>query len=158
VFLLFPIWLFLQGYLIHVQGRDVDIGKSSCSLFCFTLARALLSDTIDCTCNPELAATLMPPGNQTAYIPDPDVCGASPVMCSINSFAYSLYRRHMMPAVAAMVVAMLCVLGLLCLMSGTFARALTEYRKRGISRCSSADADMRVNASDDGSPKKGSMV
>lgn len=154
----FSLFCFLQGYLIHVQGRDVDIGKSSCSLFCFTLARAMLADTINCTCNPELAATLMPPGNQTAYIPDPEVCGGSPVMCSINSFAYSLYRHHMMPAVVAIVIAVLCVLGLLCLTSGAFARALAEHRKGNISRCSSADADMRVNGSDDGSPKKASMV
>jgi len=34
----------------------------------------------------------------------------------------------MLPAVAAMVIAMLCVLGLLCLTSGAFARALTEHR------------------------------
>ena len=34
----------VQGYLVHVNGRDVNIGSGTCSLFCFTLARAMLAE------------------------------------------------------------------------------------------------------------------
>lgn len=147
-----------QGYLVHVAGRDVNIGTSSCSLFCFTLARAMLADTIDCTCDDALAAQLMPPGNATADITDSLVCRATPVMCSINAYAFALYRQHMMPAVASIVVAVLLLLALLMLLSGTFGRATAEARRAAMSRCSSADADVRLGggAGDDSeSPRKG---
>lgn len=146
-----------QGYLVHVGDRDVDIGTSSCSLFCFTLARAMLADNIDCKCDASLAATMMPPGNETHYI-SRHTCSQTPVMCAINARAFSLYRSHMVPAVGAIVLAMLCVLCLLCLLSGTYARALSELRRADISRCSSTDADMAVTDVDGGSPRKGSGV
>lgn len=150
---------FLQGYLVHVAGRDVNIGKSSCSLFCFTLARAMLADTIDCTCNAELAQQLMPAGRKTADITDTQTCQSTPVMCSINAYAYSLFHRHMVPAVAAVVVATLCVLAMLMLMSGTFSRVLAEERSSNISRSSSADVHMRVDGSSgNNSPRKGAEV
>jgi hypothetical protein len=143
--------------LVHVNGRDVDIGSSTCSLFCFTLARAMLADTIDCTCNDKLAAQLMPPGNVTADITDPFTCGAAPVMCSINSIAFRMYRQHMKPALICAVITVMCLLGLLALVSGTHARLKTELRNgTGISRSSSADADMRISTgSDQGSDQGG---
>jgi hypothetical protein len=138
-----------QGYLVHVAGRDVDIGRSTCSLFCFTLARAMLADTIDCTCNDALAAKLMPPGNVTADISDTFTCSRSPVMCSINAYAFSLYKSHMKPALVAVVVCMLCVLAMLCLLSGTTARVSQQLQAReALSRSSSTDADLRVSTGD----------
>jgi hypothetical protein len=148
------------GYLVHVSGRDVNIGTSSCSLFCFTLARAMLADTIDCTCNAELAQQLMPAGGKTADIADTQICESTPVMCSINAYAYSLFHQHMVPAVAAVVVATLCVLALLMLMSGTFSRVLAEQRKGCVSRTSSADVQMRVDGESSGgnTPRKATEV
>lgn len=137
-----------QGYLVHVGDRDVNIGTSTCSLFCFTLARAMMADTIDCTCNEQLASQLMPPGNVTADITDSYTCSAAPVMCSINAQAFKLYKQHMKPAVIAVVVTVLCLLGLLSLVSGTHARIKNELRSGGsLSRTSSADADMRISTS-----------
>jgi len=138
-----------QGYLVHVNGRDVNIGKSTCSLFCFTLARAMLADTIDCTCNDELAGQMMPPGNTTALIQDPFSCSASPVMCSVNEVAFTLYKKHMKPAMAAVVITVMCLLGLLSLISGTHARLVMELRtSEPISRSSSAEADLRISTSE----------
>lgn len=133
-----------------MNGRDVNIGSSTCSLFCFTLARAMLADTIDCTCNEQLAAQMMPPGNVTADITDPVSCGSSPVMCSINAVAHRMYKQHMKPALVAVVISLLCLLGMLSLMSGTHARVKTELHKgSGISRTSSTDADMRISTGSD---------
>lgn len=146
------------GYLVHVMGRDVDIGTSACNLFCFTLARAMMSDSIDCTCDSNLAAQLMPAGNMTHDIADTGVCSSTPVMCSINAYAFTLYKRHMTPAVVCITLALLSLAGLLMLVSGTFARALTEQRSRSISRCSSADVQMRVDGSEDVTPRKGGDV
>jgi len=141
-----------QGYLVHVNGRDVNIGKSTCSLFCFTLARAMLADTIDCTCNDQLAGQMMPPGNITALIPDPFSCAASPVMCSVNEVAFTMYKKHMKPAMVAVVITVMCLLGLLSLISGTHARLVTELRTSApISRSSSAEADLRISTSEDDS-------
>jgi hypothetical protein len=135
-----------QGYLVHVNGRDINIGTSTCSLFCFTLARAMLADTIECTCNEQLAAQMMPPGNVTADIQDPISCSAAPVMCSINSVAFRMYKQHMKPALVAIVVTAMCLLGLLALVSASHARVKTELRSgSGISRSSSADADLRIS-------------
>jgi hypothetical protein len=117
--------LFVQGYLVHVDGRDVNIGTSSCSLFCFTLARAMLADNIDCTCNAALAVALLPPGNVTHDIKDAAMCARAPVMCSINAYAYSLFKTHMTPAVGGIVVALLSVAALLALASATAARAFS---------------------------------
>lgn len=149
-----------SGYLVHVAGRDVNIGKSSCSLFCFTLARAMLADTIDCTCNAELATQLMPAALKTNDITDTQTCQATPVMCSINAYAYSLFHKHMVPAVIAIVIATLSVLGLLMLMSGTFSRILAEQNIAYIRRCGSADVHMNVDgaSSSDGSPRKAAVV
>eukprot|EP00878_Enallax_costatus_P000113 GHUV01000150.1.p2 GENE.GHUV01000150.1~~GHUV01000150.1.p2 ORF type:complete len:334 (+),score=70.47 GHUV01000150.1:273-1274(+) len=147
------------GYLVHVAGRDVNIGKSSCSLFCFTLARAMLADTIDCTCNADLAQQMLPASGSTPDI-NSQVCQSTPVMCSINAYAYSLFHSHMAPAVAAIVIATLCVLGMLQLMSGTFSRLLAEQRCGYISRSSSADVHMRVDgdSSPGATPQKGMEV
>jgi hypothetical protein len=148
--------LFLQGYLVNVAGRDVDIGKSSCSLFCFTLARAMLADTIECTCDTALAKQLLPASGLTHDITDTEICRSTPVMCSVNAYAFSLYEEHMRPAVVCIMLALLSVAGLLMLMSGTFARLLSEQRCGGaISRTSSSDAQMRVDGSAAGdSPRK----
>lgn len=141
-----------QGYLVHVNGRDVDIGSSSCSLFCFTLARAMLADTIDCTCNEALAKQLMPAGNVTADIDDAISCSSAPVMCTVNDVAFKMYKKHMKPAMIAAVITVMCLLGLLSLISGTHARLLRELRKSdSLSRTSSTDADMRIsNSGSDG--------
>lgn len=150
--------LALQGYLVNVSGRDVDIGKSSCSLFCFTLARAMLADTIDCTCDTALAQQLLPAAGSTHDIVDAEVCSRTPVMCSVNAYAFQLYEEHMKPAVVCIVLALLCVVGLLMLMSGTFARLLSEQQCRsagGVSRTNSTDAQMRLDGSSvDDSPHK----
>lgn len=132
---------------MHVAGRDVNIGSSTCSLFCFTLARAMLADTIDCTCNDALAAQLMPPGNVTADITDAYTCSAAPVMCSINAYAARLFKQHMKPALVCIVITALASLALLCLLSGTVARLTSELRELDVPRSSSisADADMRIS-------------
>eukprot|EP00879_Flechtneria_rotunda_P000291 GHRR01000381.1.p1 GENE.GHRR01000381.1~~GHRR01000381.1.p1 ORF type:complete len:320 (+),score=71.04 GHRR01000381.1:220-1179(+) len=135
-----------DGYLVHVAGRDVNIGQSSCSLFCFTLARALMADTIDCTCDQALAEQLLPAGNITHDITDAETCGGSPVMCSINAYAFTLFDSHMKPAVVAAILTVLFVAGLLALVSGTFARVLTEQNQGYMSRSSSADATMKVES------------
>lgn len=146
----------MQGYLVNVNGRDVNIGSGTCSLFCFTLARAMLADTIDCTCNEQLAAQNMPPGNVTADIDDPFTCAAAPVMCSINAVAFRMYKQHMKPALIAVVITVLCLLGLLALISGSHARVKTELRNgSGISRSSSTDADMRISTGSDQGDAKG---
>jgi len=149
-----------QGYLVHVNGRDVNIGSSTCSLFCFTLARAMLADDIDCTCNDKLAAQVMPPGNVTADITDPVSCGGAPVMCSINAVAYRMYKQHMKPALVAVVISVLCLLGMLCCVSATHARVKTELcQGSGISRTSSTDADLRISTgSDQGDAKVANVV
>jgi len=140
----------MWSYLVHVNGRDVNIGSSTCSLFCFTLARAMLADTIDCTCNDNLAAQVMPPGNVTADITDPVSCGGAPVMCSINSVAIRMYKQHMKPALVAVVISVLCLLGMLCCVSATHARVKTELcQGSGISRTSSTDADLRISTGSD---------
>lgn len=142
--------------MVHVAGRDVNIGTSTCSLFCFTLARAMLADTIDCTCNEKLAGQLMPAGNVTAYIPDTYTCSAAPVMCSINGLAIRLYRRHMLPAVISIIITIVCLLGLLHLIGMTHASVMSEMISgTPISRTSSTDADMRIsNGSDGDAPAK----
>jgi len=139
------------GYLVHVNGRDVNIGSSTCSLFCFTLARAMLADTIDCTCNEQLAGQMMPAGNVTTLIQSPYSCAASPVMCSINEVAYNMYAAHMKPAMVAIVITVMCLLGLLALVSGTHARLMSELRTpETLSRSSSAEADLRISTSGSG--------
>jgi hypothetical protein len=143
----------LQGYLVNVAGRDVDIGKSSCSLFCFTLARAMLADTIECTCDTALAKQLLPAAGSTHDIVDTEICRSTPVMCSVNAYAFSLYEEHMRPAVVCIMLALLSVAGLLMLMSGTFARLLSEQGRGGAT--SSSDAQMCLDGSTDGdSPRK----
>lgn len=148
-----------QGYLVTVAGRDVDIGKSSCSLFCFTLARAMLADTIDCTCDSAFAQQLLPAAGSTHDITSAEVCRSTPVMCSVNAYAFQLYEEHMKPAVVCIMLALLSVVGLLMLMSGMYARLLSEQRcgssAGAISRTSSTDAQMRVDGSSAGdSPRK----
>lgn len=139
-----------QGYLVHVAGRDVNIGSSTCSLFCFTLARAMMADSIDCTCNDALAAKLMPAGNVTADISDAYTCSQAPVMCSINAYASSLYKGHMKPALIAVVVAALCALASLALLGATTGRLSAALAAdAALSRCNSADADMRVSTGSD---------
>ncbi|WIA34282.1 hypothetical protein OEZ86_012622 [Tetradesmus obliquus] len=147
------------GYLVTVAGRDVDIGKSSCSLFCFTLARAMLADTIDCTCDSAFAQQLLPAAGSTHDITSAEVCRSTPVMCSVNAYAFQLYEEHMKPAVVCIMLALLSVVGLLMLMSGMYARLLSEQRcgssAGAISRTSSTDAQMRVDGSSAGdSPRK----
>jgi hypothetical protein len=146
----------LQGYLVHVNGRDVNIGSGTCSLFCFTLARAMLADTIDCTCNEELASQLMPAGNKTTLIDDTFTCSSAPVMCSINAIAFKLYKQHMKPAVVCIIITVLCLMGLLSAVSGTHARVKTELLQGSrLSRSSSAEADLRISTgSDDDGPVK----
>lgn len=119
----------------------------------------MLAGTIDCTCNADLAAQLLPVSGSTADI-DSKLCQSTPVMCSINAYAYSLFHSHMIPAIVAIVIATLCVLGMLQLMSGTFARLLAEQRNSYISRSSSADVHMRVegDSSPGLTPKKGMDV
>jgi hypothetical protein len=143
---------------VTVAGRDVDIGTSSCSLFCFTLARAMLADTIDCTCDSALAQQLLPPAGSTHDITNSEVCRSTPVMCSVNAYAFQLYEGHMKPAVVCIMLALLSVVGLLMLMSGMFARLLSEQQCGGagaISRTSSTDVQMRLDGSSAGdSPRK----
>jgi hypothetical protein len=116
----------------------------------------MLADTIECTCDSELAKQLLPAAGSTHDIRDAEVCRSTPVMCSVNAYAFSLYEEHMRPAVVCIMLALLSVAGLLMLMSGTFARLLSEQRcAGGMSRSSSSDAQMRLDGSTGGdSPRK----
>lgn len=92
-----------SGFYVNVGNpkRVVDIGKTSCGLFCFVMARAFMSDSMNCTCN-------------------------APIMRNVHVLASDVYHTHMQPAVICCIVALLCTLGLLMAGVGHFAAAKKE--------------------------------
>jgi hypothetical protein len=83
--------------------RDVDIGKSSCSLFCFVFARAMMSDSSDCFCDP-------------------------PIMARIHEITADALHRHLVPAAVCAFAALCFVLGLLVCGAAQFGGA-TDARR-----------------------------
>lgn len=95
------------GFLVSVgtPKRNVNIGQTTCGLFCFVLARAMMSETMDCTCN-------------------------APIMRDVNVLATDVYHKHMQPALICVLVALLCTLGLLMASVGGFSAAKAAARGR----------------------------
>jgi hypothetical protein len=92
-----------SGFYVNVGNpkRVVDIGKTSCGLFCFVMARAFMSDSMDCTCS-------------------------APIMRDVHVLASEVYHTHMQPALVCCIIALLCTLGLLMTGVGNFAAARKE--------------------------------
>ncbi|KAI8468473.1 MAG: hypothetical protein J3K34DRAFT_427198 [Monoraphidium minutum] len=108
------------GFIVSVGDpkgprRDVDIGKSSCSLFCFVFARAMMSDSNECSCNGE-------------------------VMAKIHDLAGFALKKHLIPAAACAFAALACVLGLLVCGAAQFGGA-DAARGRGCGAAPAAVAD-----------------
>lgn len=96
------------GFIVSVGDpkgpkRDVDIGKSSCSLFCFVFARAMMSDSNECYCD-------------------------APIMAEIHSLASALLHKHLVPATICALATLLFVLGLLVSGAAQFGAADAERR------------------------------
>eukprot|EP00877_Chromochloris_zofingiensis_P007444 jgi/Chrzof1/2953/Cz12g05200.t1 len=86
-----------SGWKLYVgkANRPVDIGRTTCGLFCFALARALLSDESNCTCNPE-------------------------ILLQIQEVAASSWRHALQPALVCVAIAVLAVAALLMVVSAGF--------------------------------------
>ena len=107
-----------SGFIVTVgEGkgpkRDVDIGKSSCSLFCFVFARAMMSDSMDCYC---------------------DV----PIMAKIHDAAKAALKRQLLPAAACSAAALGLALGLLMCGAAQFGAA--DAARRAARRAAAAAA------------------
>jgi hypothetical protein len=86
-----------DGFMVSVgqPPREVDIGKTSCGLFCFVLARAMMSESMECSCNAD-------------------------IMRQVSVQANKVHAQAMMPALICALAALLCTLGLLCAAVGQF--------------------------------------
>ncbi|GBF96594.1 hypothetical protein Rsub_09340 [Raphidocelis subcapitata] len=97
-----------SGFIVTVgqakgATRDVDIGKSSCSLFCFVFARAMMSDSSDCYCDP-------------------------PIMAKIHSLTRDALHSQLLPAAICAFAALCFVLGLLVCGAAQFGGAADARR------------------------------
>jgi len=119
-----------SGFYVNVGNpkRVVDIGKTSCGLFCFVMARAFMSESMECTCN-------------------------APIMRDVHVLAEKVYHTYMQPALVCCIIALLCTLGLLMTGVGNFSAAKKEQRvlsslapgSGGSTDSSDVDASMQVD-------------
>lgn len=86
--------------------RRVDIGQTTCGLFCFVMARALMADEMECTCN---ATKLL----------------------AVHRIAAQAWRRRLAPAVVASAIAVVGVALLLLDSGARWGAARSERRLLG---------------------------
>lgn len=98
-----------SGFIISVGSkedppvREVNIGSSSCSLFCFVFSRAMMSLSHQCSCD-------------------------IPVMVALHELSGKLLRTQLVPACACIFAALVAVLGLLVFGAGQRGAAAAERR------------------------------